>query len=142
MYSSTDKFVKLMERKGIKYSYEGVRSNSNNEVVVIKYNCDNVDTITVTFFFNSDCEDASIRIFDLVKVPANKAVSILQTVNKINNTYRFAKFCLDTNDNTIQLEMDPVFRGNDVAEICVELLSRSVNIADEAYPEFMKAIYS
>ena len=51
-------------------------------------------------------------------------------INSLNRHFRFAKFVLDTDDNTIQVEMDTAFRSRDVGEICYELLIRMVDICD------------
>lgn len=142
MHASTSKFIDGMKRKGIKYTYEGQNERTKKDIVKVRYSGDNMDTIEVQYFFNDDCEDAAIRVFNMCRVPKDKIAGIYRVISAQNNHYRFAKFCLDESDNTIQMEMDPVFRANDVAEICLELLSRSVNICDEAYTEFMKFIYS
>ena len=49
---------------------------------------------------------------------------------------------LDTNDNTVQAEMDAAFRTHDVGEFCLELMGRCVDICDKAYPDFMKALWA
>ena len=54
MYSSTSKFTAAMDREGIKYSYQGVRERTKSEVIEIRYSGDNMNTITVTFFFSED----------------------------------------------------------------------------------------
>ena len=63
-------------------------------------------------------------------------------VNAVNYRFRFAKFCIDTSDNTIQAELDTPFRAYDVGEICMELTARTVDICDKAYPDLMKAIWA
>lgn len=40
------------------------------------------------------------------------------------------------------MEMDAAFRENDVGDICVELLFRSVELCDKAYPAFMQALWA
>lgn len=142
MYASTSKFLSFMEQKDIKYNYEGLNENTKKEIVKVNYSGDNMTTISVQFFFSEDCEDAAIRVFDIASVPKNKVDTIYKTLSDLNNKYRFAKFCFDPRDNTVQMEMDIVFRDANVGEVCVELLSRSVNICDGAYPEIMKAIFA
>ncbi|MGN1234770.1 MAG: hypothetical protein ACI4U2_02155 [Christensenellaceae bacterium] len=141
MFSSTRKFIEGMDAKKIKYTYKGTNDSGKKDIVEVRYSGENMASIPVTFYFNEDCEDAAIRVFNICRVPQSKIAPILITVNKMNNKFRFAKFCFDPDDNTVQMEMDPVFRDRDVGPICLELLSRSVNICDDAYPEFMHAIY-
>lgn len=67
---------------------------------------------------------------------------IYPAINSLNKHFRFAKFVLDTDDNTIQAEWDAAFRSRDVGEICYELLIRMVDICDTAYPDLMKALWA
>lgn len=141
MYTSTQAFVDEMESRELKYDYKGV-SESGDEVLIIRFNGENLPKIQVMFFFAENCQNVAVRCFDFVKIPENKVAKMMAVVNEQNNVYRYAKFCIDTSDNTIQMEMDAVFRGHDVGTICYELLMRCVNICDEAYPDFMKALWS
>ncbi len=142
MYSSTRKFTSIMDREDIRYSYEGVRENTKSEVVSVTYSGDNMDSIRVMFFFSEDCEDVAIHVFDMARVPSAKVSNVMEEINRQNSEYRFVRFYLDTDDNTIQLAADACFRENDVDEICLELLHRIVSISDDVYPIFMKAIFA
>ena len=88
------------------------------------------------------CQDVAIRVFDLVKVPEAKLDVLLKAINAVNRRFRFAKFVLDTDDNSVQAELDAVFRSHDVGEICLELMARCVDICDKAYPDLMKALWA
>ena len=81
-------------------------------------------------------------MYDIVKVPEEKVDVMYPAINSLNRHFRFAKFVLDTDDNTIQVEMDTAFRSRDVGEICYELLIRMVDICDTAYPDLMKALWA
>lgn len=141
MHLSTKDFVRFLDHKKLHYSVREAEGDNTRDIVRTTFSGDNTD-VTIQFFFNEDNEDVAIRVFDLVKVPSAKVDSIYHTVNDQNSRFRFAKFCLNANDNTIQMEMDAAFRSHDVGEICHELLIRTVDICDKAYPEFMKAIYA
>ena len=58
-----------------------------------------------------------------------------------NIRFRFVKCVIDTNDHTVQAEADVAFRSHDVGDICLEYVSRCINICDDAYPELMKALW-
>lgn len=141
MLSSTQQFVTTMDAKGVKYTYQGT-TESGKDRLVLRYSGDNVSSMTLQFFFDADCESVAIRVFDLVKFPAEKLNNMYAAVNAVNNRFRFAKFCIDTSDNTIQAELDTPFRSYDVGEICMELTARTVDICDKAYPDLMKAIWA
>ena len=128
MFDSTRQFVRAMDAKGIKHSDPEI-SNTGKEAITVTYTGDSMPSIRIRFFFNRDCEDVAIRVFDIVKVPDSKVDG-------------FFKFVLDTDDNTVQAEMDAAFRTHDVGEICLELMARCVDICDKAYPDFMKALWA
>lgn len=141
MLDSTRQFIRAMDAKDIKHSDIEVTQSGMEKVTVI-YTGDSIPSIRMIFFFSKDCEDVAIRVFDIVKLPENRVEGFFKVVNEANRRFRFAKFVLDTNDNTVQAEMDAAFRTHDVGEICLELMSRCVDICDKAYPDFMKALWA
>ena len=123
MLSSTRQFTDAMDNKGIKYEYKGT-TDSGKDIVVLSYTCENISTLTLRFFFDEDCEAVAIRMFDLVKFPESKLPTMLAAINQQNARFRFVKF-----------------RSHDVGDICLEYVSRCINICDDAYPELMKALW-
>ena len=140
MLSSTRQFTDAMDNKGIKYEYKGT-TDSGKDIVVLGYTCENISTLTLRFFFDEDCEAVAIRMLDLVKFPESKLPTMLAAINQQNARFRFVKFVIDTNDHTVQAEADVAFRSHDVGDICLEYVSRCINICDDAYPELMKALW-
>lgn len=140
MLASTKQFIDAMEAKGIRYDPRGPLDNGK-DVVIVPYSGDSIPSIRVQFFFDEDCESVALRVFDILKVPEEKTASMLAALNAQNAHFRFARFVLDTNDGTVQVEMDIPFRKYDVGDICLEMLSRMVNICDDAYPALMKGLW-
>ena len=128
-----------MDQKDIKYNKRGPFGDNGREVVEVSFSGKNVRTV---FYFDADAEAVAIRVYDIVKVPEEKADMIYPAINSLNKHFRFAKFVLDTDDNTIQAELDAAFRSHDVGEICYELLIHMVDICDTAYPDPMKALWA
>lgn len=118
MHSSTQQFVRAMDAKDIKHSDPETAAGGRETVTVI-YSGENIPSIRMRFFFDQDCQDVAIRVFDLVKVPEAKLDVLLKAINAVNRRFRFAKFVLDTDDNSVQAELDAVFRSHDVGEICL-----------------------
>ena len=141
MLSSTKQFIDTLEAHNTKYTV-GEPTQSGKDTMIISYGGKNMPSIRCKFFFDTDCESVAIRVFDIVKIPESKVAAIYPVVNAINSKLRFAKFCIDTDDNTVQAEMDAAFRSHDVGEICRELLLRCVSICDDAYPDLMKALWA
>ena len=142
MLASTEQFLAYLNANKLKYDYTEPEDDDKKDVVVVRFTGHNLSTITVQFFFSTDGEDAAIRVFDLFKVPEDRHDKIYKALNEQNNALRFVKFCFDENDNTVQMEMDAAFRENDVGDICGELLFRSVELCDKAYPAFMQALWA
>lgn len=142
MLSSVIQFVNYMDKKDIKYNNRGPLGDEGREVVEVSFSGKNMNSVRTVFYFDADAEGVAIRVYDIVKVPEEKVDVMYPAINSLNRHFRFAKFVLDTDDNTIQAEMDTAFRSRDVGEICYELLIRMVDICDTAYPDLMKALWA
>lgn len=141
MHLATQQFINVLEEKELKYTYQDT-TESGKDRLLVNFKGDNLESISINFFFSDDNEDVGLRIFNIAKIPAGKTDKILHQLNALNNKYRFAKFCLDTNDNTVQLEMDTPFRGYEIGEVCYEILLRALQICDDSYPELARAIWA
>ena len=84
-----------MDAKDIKHSDPETAAGGRETVTVI-YSGENIPSIRMRFFFDQDCQDVAIRVFDLVKVPEAKLDVLLKAINAVNRRFRFAKFVLDT----------------------------------------------
>ena len=142
MLSSVIQFVNYMDKKDIKYNNRGPLGDIGREVVEVSFSGKNMNSVRTVFYFDADAEGVAIRVYDIVKVPEEKVDVMYPAINSLNRHFRFAKFVLDTDDNTIQAEMDTAFRSRDVGEICYELLICMVDICDTAYPDLMKALWA
>lgn len=109
--------------------------------VSVGFNCKNVNSIEVRFISTDDDSDVKVRLFSLLRVPTEKQSAVLEQLNILNNRYRFVRFFLD-NDNDVNIAYDfTVSTSSDcLGASCFEMLRRFVDIADEAYPEIMKAL--
>ena len=141
MYYSTEQCADFFDRQGIRYSVKEAADDNKRDIIRLSYAAENTDII-VHMFFSDDNEDVAIRVFGLVKVQEAKIPKMLDVINEQNRCFRFAKFCLNMDDHTIQVEIDAAFRSHNIGEICDELVSRIVSISQDAYAEFMKAMWS
>lgn len=141
MFASTQQFIDTLESQDHHYNLVEADQDHPHDMVGLLFGCDNLD-LELNLFFGEDCEDVAIRGFDLVKIPEDKMPAALLAVNELNNRFRFVKFVVETEDAVIRLELDASFRRHDVGDICYELVMRTVNICDEAYPSLMKAVWS
>lgn len=141
MLSSTRQFVQTLDAKCIKYTI-GSPTDSGQDTMTVSFQGDNMTTICCHFLFDTNDHGVAVRVYDVVKCPQEKLPAMIVTINALNSQYRFAKFCINADDFTVQAEMDAVFRDHDVGEIVHELMARMIIICDEAYLELMKAIWS
>ena len=87
MHSSTQQFVRAMDAKDIKHSDPETAAGGRETVTVI-YSGENIPSIRMRFFFDQDCQDVAIRVFDLVKVPEAKLDVLLKAINAVNRRFR------------------------------------------------------
>lgn len=102
-FESTQTLMDYLDEKDIKYSYYGV--NGKHEEVDVEFELDNYSSMTCELYFKEDCEEVSLRIWNIVTVSAGKNFTY-SVLNKLNDSYKFAKFVLDESDNTVQAELD------------------------------------
>ena len=129
-------FMNYMDRKGIKYS------DVKDYVVRVTYTGDNLKSIPVYVFFDSDGDPlVCLKCWDIVNFKDEKMASGIIACNELNKQYRWVKFYLDK-DNDVVAQIDAYIDAETCGEECLNLVKRVVNITDEAYPTFMKAIWS
>lgn len=128
-------FMNYMDAKGVKYT------NSNDHVVKVVYSGDNLKSIPVYVSFDED-GDSMIQVycFEIANFNNNAAAGLF-ACNELNKKYRWVKFYLDK-DNDIICSLDAYIDDVTCGEECLKLVRRVVNITDEAYPTFMKALWS
>lgn len=112
------------------------------EVVKVRYSADNVDCVEVKLFFDDDNRSVAVRSFNICKVPENKKPAVYETCSKLNDKFRWIKFYIDEDDNTVTGAMDAIIQLDSCGEECKEIIHRTVGIVDDAYPDLMKAIWS
>ena len=138
VYRATKAIAEAFEAKGIKHE---IQELSKTSAVKASFNAKNAPSITVRFISSDDDSDVSVRIFSFVKVPENKTDAMLVMLNDLNKRFRYVRFRLDS-DNEVMVSYDMAVATADVGNIANEILLRIVKIADEAYPDLMKALWS
>ncbi len=131
-------FMGLLEAKGL----HGRMEDGEDETVVrCGWKLENTD-LSLVFSFDNDGSYLSIYGYDFIKVKPDLYDKIVWVVNECNSTYRFVKFILNKERGEIMLKIDAVVQLDSIAEEAFELMVRSGQIVDDAYPEFMKAMWA
>ncbi len=125
--SSTRDFLSFLDSKGIKYSYEGM--SDGHEEVSVSYSTDHFSSLKCRLFFKDDCEEVSLRIWNIVNATAGKNF-ILSTLNTIHKDYKFVKYVFDDSDNTVQAELDVYIDGDHCGRSVYDSLMAMINLTD------------
>ena len=131
-------FTTALDQRDIKYTEV---QNANIPTLRIGYSLENINHIDVYFWFDDDGETMHFGSGVIAHVPDNKTDVALQAINTANVNYRWLTFFLDK-DNDIVASGDQILAPNVVGDTCFELLQRTLNICNEAYSNFMKAIWT
>ena len=138
VYNASKLIQEAFEDNKIKCRINETKSTS---AVEAGYSGSNVSGITMRFISTDDDNDVACRIFSFLKVPESKRGAVLEAMNTLQRKYRYVTFTLD-DDNEIHIGHDLPVRTVNVGDVCVEMFIRMAKIADDAYPIFMKAIWS
>ena len=95
----------------------------------------------VHFISSDDSNDVSVRIPHYVRFKDAERRDVLRVANDMNNKYRFAKFSVNDEAGAVTIEYDFPENDDGIAEGAVEIFHRLLQIAEDAYPAFMKAIW-
>ena len=125
---STQDFLDFLDSKGLKYQYVGM--GDNGEQIRVSFTLDNFDALTCNLFFKDDCEEVSLRVWDIVTATAGKN-HILSTLNDIEQGYKFVKYVYDASDSTIQAEIDMYIDGDHCGRSVYDAMMVMFNLTDD-----------
>ncbi len=128
-------FMYYMDQKNIRYD-----DKADNRVCVT-FNGDNLHTIPVMVIFDREgVNTVSFKCWGIANF-RNKRAAGIEVCNKVNNRWRWVTFCID-DDGDVAASIDAYVDEYNCGELCMNLVRRLVNIIDEAYPDFARALWS
>lgn len=110
-------------------------------VIRVGWKVDNT-TLTDYIIFDDDNKYVQIQGHEFATVSENKFDVVLREINKCNKEFRWAKFYLDEQEHEIVVMSDAIIELGTCAEEVDEIMHRLNQIVDEAYPRFMRAMWS
>ncbi len=110
--------------------------DGSSSAVITGFNLKCGSSIEIIFISAAD-NDAAIRVFDFVKVPAGKEHEAIHMCNEMNSQFRFTKFV--AHGDHVSVEMDMAVETQNPGAVCVELLIRLLQISEDALPAFQRA---
>ena len=128
-------FMKHMDEVGVKYT------DFNENVVKVVYNGKNLRAIPVFVIFDKNGNGAiELKCFEVANFK-DKEAKALVACNELNSKYRWVKFYLN-NDAEIVVDGDAILDAASAGEECLVMVKKVVDITDDAYPVFAKALWA
>ena len=94
------------------------------------------------FISTDDTNDVSVRVPLFVRFKEKDVTEMLRVANTMNNRYRYVKFVVNPESESVTIEYDFPEKTEHIGPAAVEVFHRLMSIAEDAYPEFMKAIWN
>lgn len=124
-----------LDEKGIKYTI------MEKGAVRIGFSGDNMDSIRQYLFFDEDGEPLlQTRCWDIAKFKESKRADGNMLCNDLNREYRWVRFTID-DDGDVNVVADCYMTADSAGPITFNIVNRMVNIIDDVYPRFMKALW-
>lgn len=99
-------------------------------------------SIDIFFKFNEDDTRVHLEGINFIRVPEEKYDAMYKVLNECNDAYIHVKFVLDTENGQICARDDDIIQLDTCGPECNELMIRMVQIVQDAYPKFMKAMWA
>ncbi len=136
------KMITLIQKE---FDEKGIHStlDAENGVDILHagFSLDYGMNVDLSCYAQEDNSDVSIRLYSILNVKHINA-SILKVLNDCNDTYHFFKFVLDEDqDLVICYDFTPGLDTENLGNIVFELCLHILNVAQEVYPDFMRAIW-
>ena len=133
MLKSTEEFVCFLNQNNLKYCLDSINANYNEQITMC-ITSQTLSDITIHFLFDSNNQIVYIRIWNLLKIPDQFNSIALTIINELNNTYRFVRFYLNTN-NGIDVFVDSLIHSGTIGKTCINLGIVIAKICDSIYPK-------
>lgn len=138
MKSEMELFLKNLKDKGLEPSK--VDETDDEYAVTLGMGMKNTNFCLLAIF-EKDGHTVALRIYDFIHVTEDQLPTALLSCNKINKSKRWVKLYVD-DDGDIIVEDDLIVDEQTAGEEVFELMAKMSIIADQAFKEINKAIWS
>ena len=125
-----------LDSKGFRYQAQDDKEVIRTGLSGLK----NKGSVDILLIFQGN--SVSIRSFRLFSVPEEKKDKIYEVCSDMNRKFRWVKFYVDDEDNTVTVADDAILLPESAGAEVFELMMRMAGIIDQAYPELMKALWA
>ena len=137
MYPAIEEIMEVFNEKDVHFQVqENDDSNRIIASVVVDYT-----SFTVYFISSDETNDISVRVPHFVRFKENNRRDMLRIANRMNDKYRFVKFTVSDESEAVTIEYDFPEKTENIGPAAEEVFRRVMQIAEEAFPEFMRAIW-
>lgn len=130
-------FTALLEEKEINYTFVDEEESAVRVGWKLK-----ATKISIYFKFSEDCTNVHFEGHEFLAIPEEHIEKMYKICNQINRDYRWVKFTVNEEVKEVVVEGDAVIQLDSCAQECLELMIRTTQIIDDAYPVFMKALWA
>lgn len=130
-------FAAVLEEKQVNYSY----LDEEQTVIRVGWKLD-ASKISIFFKFSDECTNVHFEGHEFLNVSADKIETMYKICNQCNREYRWTKFTVNEDNKEIVVEGDAVIQLDSCGMECFELMIRTTQIVEDAYPKFMKAMWA
>lgn len=135
-----DKLSEMFNEQKIRHTKATTTEGADYLTVGVKG--DAFSGLFVQIFFDEEkMNSASLRIFDVCKFSEEKSLTMLKTVNILNNKYRWVTFSISP-ERKMNAGMDVYYTEETACEVLFRALNHMGSVVDSAYPDVMKALYT
>ncbi|MBO4288783.1 MAG: YbjN domain-containing protein [Lachnospiraceae bacterium] len=127
----------FFDSKGLKYL-----AREEDSAMLLLYGMKDNKRLDILINFDEDDRTAGLTTFGYLTFPEEKKAAMYELCSKMNGAYRWVKFYVDDENCEIRVRDDAVIQLDSCGEEIHELVGRLIEISEDAYPNFMKAIWS
>ena len=128
--------AEYFDSKGLRYDM-----SDDGQMISTGFELKNCPGIKVLIVFDPGDESVSLRSKDIARIPEEKKDSMFAVVNSLNAEFRWIKFVINEEDNTLFAEDDAVIQLDSCGEEILECCLHFAAIIDKAFPQIMSSIF-
>ena len=138
VFPATDEIYAAMKAHELN---SGIEAREESSVLHVGINTEKT-SFEALYISRSERNDVAMRIYNLIKFPKDKLEPMLDAVNAANLRFRFLKFTVDEQNDSVDAASDFTIEAEALGECAYEMLMRAAGIIDDCYPVFMDVLKS
>lgn len=138
----TKNFTMALGAHSLKFVDLDLPADRGSDAILVHIPGNNIEQINCHCLFAEGKSTVSFRIYEIAKVEDKQNIpSVLILLNILNRKYHYAKFCLDMEDDTVQVEYDIIYSSSvRLYDNVYNALQQVSAICDDAYPKILDAV--